>query len=90
MFSGDKGSFGPNGIPGSPGLDGQKGNEGAPGLRGFEGVKGDKGNTGPAGFNGEKGEIFLKYKIKKPRINFFPKKVTKENLVSQDLLDTPD
>lgn len=51
--------MGPNGIPGSPGLDGLKGNEGAPGPRGFDGLKGERGLTGPAGFNGEKGLIWF-------------------------------
>lgn len=55
--SGEKGTMGQNGIPGSPGLDGLKGSEGAPGLRGFDGPKGDKGNTGLPGFNGDKGDI---------------------------------
>lgn len=62
--------MGPNGIPGTPGLDGMKGNEGAPGLRGFEGPKGEKGLIGPAGFNGDKGEIKCEL-FSQSSINFY-------------------
>jgi hypothetical protein len=72
--------MGPNGIPGSPGLDGMKGNEGAPGLRGFEGIKGDKGSPGPAGFNGEKGKN-RKISLNSIENYIFFLQVTLENLV---------
>lgn len=71
--------MGPNGIPGTPGLDGLKGNEGAPGLRGFDGAKGERGLPGPNGFSGEKGgfEFFQLIILK---LLFLIFQVIKENL----------